>query len=265
MPGGVAVQGGRGHHGTEGRPAPARRADHRDAGRHDGGPWGPRREARPRKGRGGSPARRSPSATTPSSFGPAVRPRGLGPSSPRRPGRDGETDPDLAPSGPDLGVSPGSARDPRPRACPAPVRPRPKTRRRDVLAERSPCGMMTTALLLALIAAPAAERSAEPLLLDFHASWCGPCQQMRPAVKELIRMGYRVKSIDIDRSPSSPSATRSPRSRPSSSSTPTAAQSRGPGRPARRAAGPALPRCQGEGGPSARRRRPRGRPRRAGR
>jgi thiol-disulfide isomerase/thioredoxin len=61
--------------------------------------------------------------------------------------------------------------------------------------------MMTTALLLALIAAPAAERSAEPLLLDFHASWCGPCQQMRPAIKELIRKGYRVKSVDIDRSP----------------------------------------------------------------
>jgi thiol-disulfide isomerase/thioredoxin len=61
--------------------------------------------------------------------------------------------------------------------------------------------MMTTALLLAFIAAPAAERSAEPLLLDFHASWCGPCQQMRPAVEQLIRKGYRVKSIDIDRSP----------------------------------------------------------------
>jgi thiol-disulfide isomerase/thioredoxin len=61
--------------------------------------------------------------------------------------------------------------------------------------------MTIAALLFALIAAPAAERTGEPVLLDFHASWCGPCQQMRPAVGQLIQKGYRVKSIDIDRSP----------------------------------------------------------------
>ncbi|WP_435015574.1 thioredoxin domain-containing protein [Tundrisphaera sp. TA3] len=59
--------------------------------------------------------------------------------------------------------------------------------------------MTIATLILALIATPAAGPG-EPMLLDFHADWCGPCRQMRPAVDQLVRMGYPVKSVDIDKS-----------------------------------------------------------------
>ena len=61
--------------------------------------------------------------------------------------------------------------------------------------------MKIATLLFALIAAPSADKSGAPILLDFHASWCGPCRQMRPAVEQLIQTGYPVKSVDIDASP----------------------------------------------------------------
>ena len=61
--------------------------------------------------------------------------------------------------------------------------------------------MTIATLLLALIATPTGDATGEPLLLDFHASWCGPCQQMRPAIEQLIQKGYQVKSVDVDDSP----------------------------------------------------------------
>lgn len=39
----------------------------------------------------------------------------------------------------------------------------------------------------------------EPVLLDFSASWCGPCRSMEPVVEELIAKGYRVRKLDFDR------------------------------------------------------------------
>ena len=61
--------------------------------------------------------------------------------------------------------------------------------------------MNLATLLVALIATSAADSTGDPILLDFQATWCGPCQQMRPAVDKLVEKGYPVKQIDIDRSP----------------------------------------------------------------
>ncbi|SIO07194.1 Trypsin-like peptidase domain-containing protein [Singulisphaera sp. GP187] len=61
--------------------------------------------------------------------------------------------------------------------------------------------MNIAALLIALITTPNLDETRSPILLDFQASWCGPCQQMRPAIKQLIDNGYPVKEIDIDKSP----------------------------------------------------------------
>lgn len=59
--------------------------------------------------------------------------------------------------------------------------------------------LSATFVLALMTLAPAASQDA-PVLLDFHAEWCGPCKQMRPAVEQLMDKGYPVRSVDIDRS-----------------------------------------------------------------
>ncbi|MFZ5829581.1 MAG: thioredoxin domain-containing protein, partial [Planctomycetota bacterium] len=50
--------------------------------------------------------------------------------------------------------------------------------------------------LVAMLSVPAS--ADEPTLYAFHATWCGPCQQMAPVVAKLEADGYRVRHVDID-------------------------------------------------------------------
>lgn len=65
---------------------------------------------------------------------------------------------------------------------------------------------MTTATLLfaLIIALPSRSETdgeRQPIMLDFTASWCGPCRQMRPTVDQLIDKGFPIKPVDVDQSP----------------------------------------------------------------
>ena len=40
-------------------------------------------------------------------------------------------------------------------------------------------------------------QAAEPVLVDFWASWCKPCQAMRPAIEALAR-DFKVCKVNVD-------------------------------------------------------------------
>lgn len=39
------------------------------------------------------------------------------------------------------------------------------------------------------------------ILVDFWATWCGPCMRQAPALEELSGAGYAIGKIDVDQCP----------------------------------------------------------------
>jgi thiol-disulfide isomerase/thioredoxin len=62
-------------------------------------------------------------------------------------------------------------------------------------------GLPYASILQPSTASVASDAQADVVLLDFHASWCAPCQAMKPTIHQLVREGYPIRQVDIDQEP----------------------------------------------------------------
>lgn len=44
-------------------------------------------------------------------------------------------------------------------------------------------------------------KAEKPVLVDFWATWCGPCRRQAPVVEELSEEGFLVGKVDVDAQP----------------------------------------------------------------